>query len=62
MAIIYLMTKKRTIDHQVRKWLTACHRKNVEVYVENRQEIMKYNSTINRVKPTQKCTENGYIA
>jgi len=36
MTIIYLMTKKRTIDHQVRKWLTACHRKNVEVYVENR--------------------------
>jgi len=26
--------------------------KNVEVYNENGWEIMKYNSTINRVKPT----------
>jgi len=36
--------KKRTTDHHVRKWLTACHRKNVEVYNENRWEIMKYNN------------------
>ena len=26
--------------------------KNVEVYNENRWEVMKYNNTINRVKPT----------
>jgi len=36
MTIIYVMTKKRTTDHYVRKWLTACHRKNVEVHIENR--------------------------
>ena len=47
------MTKKNAQPIiTLRKWLTACHRKNVEVYNENRWEIMKYNSTINRVKPT----------
>jgi len=37
----------------LRKCLTACHRKNVEVYNENRWEIMKYNSTIHRINATK---------
>ena len=57
MIIIYMMTKNAQPIITLRKWLTACHRKNVEVYNENRQEIMKYNSTINRVKLAQKCTK-----
>jgi len=45
MMIIYVMTKKTknakpTIT--LRKWLTARHRKNAEMYNENRWEIMKY--------------------
>jgi len=37
MIIIYVMTKKNAQPIiTLRKWLTACHRKNVEVYNENR--------------------------
>jgi len=36
MIIIYVMTKKNTQPIiTLRKWLTACHRKNVEVYNVN---------------------------
>jgi len=52
MIIIYVMTKNAKPIITLRKYLTACHRKNVEVSNENRWEIIKYNSTINRVKPT----------
>jgi len=36
MIIIYMMTKNAQPIITLRKWLTACHRKNVEVYNENR--------------------------
>jgi len=40
MIIIYVMTKKTKKKVQpiitLRKWLTVCDRKNVEVYNENR--------------------------
>jgi len=37
MIIIYVMIKKNAQPNiTLRKWLTACHRKNVEVYNENR--------------------------
>ena len=44
--------KKRKTDHHVIGMVESMSQKNVEMYNENRWEIMKYNSTINRVKPT----------
>ena len=49
----YLRDDKKNAKPTItlRKWLTAHHGKNVEMYNENRSEIMKYNSTINKVTP-----------
>jgi len=45
-------TKNAKLTITLQEWLTACHRKIVEVQNENRWEMMEYNNTINSVKRT----------
>ena len=49
--------KNAKLNITLQEWVIACHRENVEVYNEKHWDMMKYSNTINRVKPTQKCTK-----
>jgi len=51
MSSMMYKDKKAKLTITLYGWVTACHRKIVEVYNEKHWE-MKYNNTIKRVKPT----------